>query len=223
MEVSQGGIRSKHVAARGSLQQGQYSSSLAVVNQPRPSSDIATLRVFTKALRGRTEYEQYCCCFYCPQPSPPFSSSALLIGRNDSNDQNHHVTSLKEHLTQLNVSIFKCESDFRGSRDALNDLISEFLSKRYVSLFVLYYSGPTNDSGNWAFTTTSYEEEYTEYIRLETITNRWKKEAHTSSQLLIIVDGDNASKWVEKVQKYESNSNISVMALQKLQFTKDYL
>ena len=210
--------RSTGCISRPEPQQGQQRRSTVVVSQSRPS-DIATLRIFTKALPGRRDKEQcarYSCC-YCPQlPDSNFSTktSALLIGRSNASDiPCCHVTSLSKHLSQLNVTICNRDAvDYRGSKEKLSSMISDFFTKRTASLYILYYSGPTSDNGDWTFTTTAHGEKVTDVIRLKMITDKWKERTHVNSQLLIIVDGRNGIKWVEKAKKYESSSNISIMA-----------
>ena len=192
----------------------------------RPSLNISRLSIIIKAL-GEEKYLTSFCCFHLPRYNPTPSASALLIGRSRSCSQSgspsgqsssngcHHVTSLNEHLRRLNVDVFKCDNDFRGSQENLDGTISRFFSSHTVSLFILYYSGPTNERGDWAVSTTVYEEVVDEYLRLDMIADKWKRRANRSSQLLIIVDADNASKWVEKVRKHVKKSNICVMASSK--------
>ena len=194
----------------------------------RPSSNISHLSIIIKALGEEKYLASFGCkSFHVPRYVPTPSASALLIGRSRSSSESgsvsdqslsngcHHVISLKEHLRRLNVDVFKCETDFQGSQENLDGLISRFFSTRNISLFILYYSGPTNERGDWAITTIRYDEVVDEYIRLDMIADKWKGWANRSSHLLIIIDADNASKWVEKVKNHESNSNIYVMASPK--------
>lgn len=217
-----------------SLLAGQDEQGHSVVSaQPtasdvRPSFNISLLSSIIKALGEEIHLKKFL-CFYWPRRNPTPSVSALLIGNSKSASSSHsasasgqstgnkchHVTSLKDHLQQLNVDIFKCEADFQGSRKSLNGMISQFINTTNASLFILYYSGPTNERGDWAVSTTVYEEPIDEHMRLDMIADIWKGRANESNQLLIIVDADNASKWVEKVRKHESNSNICVMASPK--------
>ena len=209
------------------LLEGPNEQNNVVNTQPRAGlspytgSGISTLSIVTKALRGEREYDTFC-CFFCLQQSQPLLASALLIGNskqevqdtsNTSGSHLDHVDGLKNHLSQLNVRIFKCDANYQSSRDDLNKMISQFLSQDGISLFILYYTGPTDDRGDWEFTTTSkYGGEYKDCVRLDTIAERWKERRNPSCQLLIIVDAENSGKWVEKVKVYETKSNISIMA-----------
>ena len=202
------------------LLQGQDNSSTVTIQPRAPStsiSDFSPLCITVKALTVEKQLLRQCFCFY---KSIQFSSSAsaLLIGNSKSTDQSaaghgsddklKHVVSLKKHLTQLKVDVCECEPNFKGSHDDVNQLISQLFSKRSVSLFILYYSGPTNDDGDWEITTTTkYNEERRNLIHLNTITDKWKDRISAQSQLLIIVDADNSHKWVKKVRNFESRSN----------------
>ena len=200
-----------------------------VVNtQPRAASTsaskgISTLSIVTESLRGRgeLEFETDCLCFSTHRGISPLPASALIIGRKsqgrnnasqDSDSRLHHVLSLKNHLSDLNVKIFKYSENYQGTHYSVSETISQFFSKQDVFLFILYYSGPTDDEGEWLFTTTAYGVEHKDYIRLDTIAMKWKERSSGWSQLLIIVDADNSGVWVEKAGKYESDSNISIMA-----------
>ena len=198
-----------------------------VVNaQPRArsssstSSGISTLSIVIKALRGEREYDK-CWCFFYPQQSHPLVASALLIGnskqqgqvtRDSSGSRLYHVERLRSHLSQLNVRIFECYANYQVSQDDLHETISKFLSQEHVYLFILYYTGPTDDRGNWEFTTTEYDSEYKDHVRLDSIAKRWKRKTNASCQLLIIVDAEHSGKWVKQVKQFETKSNISIMA-----------
>ena len=114
----------------------------------------------------------------------------------------------------MNIEIFGCKPNYQHSRDDLHQLISDFFSKPDPSLFILYFSGPTNAKGDWLISTKdSYGEEYEADIRLDTITRKWKAAKSTSNcHLLIILDAENSGKWVEKVKEYEREANIIIMA-----------
>ena len=166
------------------------------------------------------EFDTCCFCF-SSDTTYSLPASALIIGRKSQGSNNvsqhsdsrlHHVPSLKNHLSELNVKIYKCSENYQDTHHSLSETISQFVSQRYVSLFILYYSGPTDDKGEWLFTTDAYGEQHNDYIRLDTIATKWKERSNASSHLLIIVDADNSGVWVEKAEKYESDSNISIMA-----------
>ena len=209
------------MAARVDSRISKQHLSTVVTTQPQSSSlasaGISSLSTVIKALRkvGVQEYDD-CCCFYFPKENLPLPASALLIGRRSQEEligrTPQHVLSLKDHLLQLNVKIFESDADYQGSRDDLHETISRFLSQRNGFLFILYYSGPTDEKGDWLFTTSKYGEENHDYIRLDTIVKKWKERSFPHCQLLIIVDADNSGAWVEKVRIYESKSNISIMS-----------
>ena len=198
-----------------------------VTSQPRakPSrstTGISTLSIVTKALLGKEPHG--CYCLVCPGHDYQQSASALLIGTNKHQDQSTasqslnsippYISSLKQHLTELNIEIFGYKPNYHDSRDDLHQLISEFFAKPDPSLFIVYYSGPINAKGDWLISTKDdYGEECEEDIRLDTITRKWKRAKSTSNcHLLIVLDAENSGKWVEKVKKHESEANIIIMA-----------
>ena len=193
-----------------------------VTRQPRPTSGISMLSVIIRALLGERESHGCYCLFCSSQQESQQVASAFLIGttkHRGKNVQNQHsdnsyISSLKQHLTQLNVQISSYKPKYHGSRDDLHQQISTFFSRSGPSLFILYYSGPTTEKGDWFITTTDdYGEETNENIRLDSITRRWKEaKAESNSYLLIILDAENTKAWREKVEKYENVSNILILA-----------
>ena len=157
-----------------------------VTSQPRakPSrstTGISTLSIVTKALLGKESHG--CYCLVCPGHNHQHSVSALLIGTTKHQSQSTasqrsdsfppYISSLKQHLTKLNIEIFGCKPRYQHSRDDLHQLISDFFSKPDPSLFILYFSGPTNAKGDWLISTKdSYGDEYEDDIRLDTITQK---------------------------------------------------
>lgn len=205
---------------------GDSISQPIVDTQPRAaaSKSVSILTVVIKALRqeGKKEFESCIpCCLYCLVERSPLRASALLIGRepqhyrSGQDNRSNVVLCLKNHLSELNVEIFKCKENYMGTKDDLFETISQFLLQQRVSIFILYYSGPTNATGDWLFTTRVYGKERKDIIWLDTIANKWKERAgvrSSCSQLLIIVDADKSGEWVKKARNYESDSNISIMA-----------
>ena len=193
-----------------------------VTCQPRATTDISTLGVVIKALLGGKE-SHGCDCLLCPEEESQQVASALLIGTKTSQVQDSdgqasgdghcYISSLKQHLTQLHVEVFRCEPDYRGSLDDLYRLISNFFTKSNTRLFVLYCSGPTNDTGDLSITTTNrYGQERCEYVWLDIIAKKWKTAKQGSdSYLLIIVDAEGSERWRENVKEFESESKIIIM------------
>ena len=193
-----------------------------VTCQPRATTGISTLGVVIKALLGEKE-SHGCYCLFCPKEESQKVASALLIGTKTSQGPNSdsqasgddrcYISSLKQHLTQLHVEVFRCEPDYRGSLDDLYRLISNFFAKSNTRLFILYCSGPTNDRGDLSITMTDgYEQEVCENVRLDIITKKWKAAKEGSdSYLLIIVDAVGSERWRENVEKFESESKIIIM------------
>lgn len=105
-------------------------------------------------------------------------------------------------------------SKFRDSLDNLYQLISDFFSKSDPSLFILYYSGPADDRGNWPIANrVVYGEEYEDLITLDSIVTKWKTAKSSSNcYLLIILDAPNSEKWVNKVENHEAEANIIILA-----------
>ena len=229
---------------RVQLLQGQDDHH-TLTTQPRatsrplpPASEFSTLSLTIKALARETRLVKNWFCCYSLIEDPTLSASALVIGnpksRNQSATANQssssgllHVESLIEHLKQLKVSSLRYDPNFKGSHDNLNDMITEFLSNRSISLFILYYSGPTNDKGDWEITTTTrYDEARHSYVYLDIIAEKWEEKRCGQSQLLIIVDALNSQKWVEKVRERERSSNIIIMAsgsLRQGQYTRSLI
>ena len=181
------------------------------------------LSVIIKALLGERE-SHGCYCLFCPRREPQQSATALLIGTAEHQRQlvggqasrsNHtYISQLKQHLTQQKVEIFSCQPKYHGSRNDLHQLISNFFSRSDPSLFILYYSGPTDAKGNWSISTTEiYEEKYEDIIRLDTIVSKWKAAKSDSNRhLIVILDAPNSEKWLQKVKRYEAEANITITA-----------
>ena len=193
-----------------------------VTHQPRATTGISTLSVIIKALLGETE-SHGCYCLFCPkQQESQQVASALLIGKHQgqtaqnrqSDNSRCYISSLKQHLTQINVQIFSCKPKDRGTQDELHQQISRFFSMSDPFLFILYYSGPTNKRGDWSITTTdAYGDKIEEYVRLDTIAKKWKAaKADSNSYLLIILDAEHSEIWREKVEKHETEANIIILA-----------
>ena len=146
-------------------------------------------------------------------------ASAFLIGttkHRGKNIQNRHsdnsyISSLKQHLTQLNVEISSYKPNYHGSQDDLHQQMSKFFSRSDPSLFILYYSGPTNEKGDWFIATTDgYGEETTEDIRFDYITKWWKAtKADSNSYLLIILDAENTKAWRKKWKSMKARVTFS--------------
>ena len=195
-----------------------------VTHQPRAAtSGISTLSVLIKALLGEKE-SRGCHCLMCPQHESPQLVSAFLIGTTEDQgrlaDGQHsrsnpdYITQLKRHLTQQNVEIFACKPKYSGSQDDLRQRISNFFSRSDPSLFILYYSGPADNKGDWSISTRKvYDDEYKDFIALDAIVSKWKAaKSSTGSYLLIILDAPYSDKWVEKVKNYEAEAKIIIMA-----------
>ena len=195
----------------------------AVTRQPRagtaPSaSGVSTLSIVVNSLRDQTELRN-CCCFYRLVQSRRTVASAMVIGvprqAEDEASQvsaggRDHILKMKNHFSKLKVDIFNCDTNFKGSRAELEQSISDFFSQGNVSLFFLYYSGPTDEEGDWSISYTKYGREVVDFIRIDTVVEKWT--SNSNCQLVVIVDANNSSKWVETVKNYESESHISIMA-----------
>jgi hypothetical protein len=190
-----------------------------VTHQPQATSGISTLSMLIKALLGEKE-SHGCYRLFCQRQESPQLASAFLIGTTGqlAGDQcprsnPDYISRLKRHLTQQKVEIFAYKPKYRASQSDLQQLISNFFS-RSDSLFILYYSGPADDRGDWSISTRMvYDEEYKDVITLDTIVKKWKAaKSSTDSYLLIILDAPYSEKWVEKVKNYEAEANIIILA-----------
>ena len=214
-------------------------SHAAVTKQPRAATaEFSTLSLIIKPLARETWLVRNWFCCYSLIEDQTISASALIVGNPKSRNQSatanqssdsglQHVKSLKEYLEQLKVNVFEYKPNSKVSSDDLKKKINTFLSKRSVSLFILYYSGPTNDDGDWEITTTTrYNEERHSYVYLDIIAEKWEEKWCDQSQLLIIVDALYSQKWVEKVRERERSSNIIIMAsgsLRQGQYTRSLI
>lgn len=201
--------------------QAEQSPQDAVTRQPQATARISMLSTIIKALLGETELHG-CYCLFCQKQESQQVASALLIGTKNcqnqsadsrpSDDSHCYISSLKQHLNELHVQVFSCKSNYCGSLDDLYQLISEFFTKSDTSLFILYYSGLTNERGDWSITTTDdYGDTLDEYIRLDTVAKKWKAAKAGPDCYLLFIDADGSEKWREKVEKYESEANIIIM------------
>jgi hypothetical protein len=193
-----------------------------VTHQPRATNGISTLSMLIKALLGEKESHGCYCLLnsYQRQESPQLASAFLigttgqLAGDQCSRSDPDYISRLKHHLTQQKVEIFAYKPKYSGSQADLQQLISNFFSRSDPSLFILYYSGPADDRGDWSISTRMvYGEEQKDIITLDTIVKKWKAaKPSTDSYLLIILDAPYSEKWVKKVKNYEAEANIIIMA-----------
>lgn len=111
------------------------------------------------------------------------------------------LSSVQRFFAYHMIETYGCDYSTSGfSFDTLQSKVKAFLDLRTHDgprhdTYILYYSGHTHSSGEWALSGG-------ETLRLETLLEWWKeKNADFSSRLIIVLDCENALPWVKDVRR----------------------
>ncbi|XP_008684740.1 transmembrane protein 168 [Ursus americanus] len=114
------------------------------------------------------------------------------------------------------IETYGCDYSTSGlSFDTLHSKLKAFLELRTVDgprhdTYVLYYSGHTHGTGEWALAGG-------DVLRLDTLLEWWReKNASFCSRLIIVLDSENSTPWVKEVRKI----NDQYIAVQGAEMTK---
>ncbi|XP_074645260.1 transmembrane protein 168-A-like [Tubulanus polymorphus] len=111
------------------------------------------------------------------------------------------LNTIERFFTHHMVHIFGCDYTSSGlTLEAVQAKLQTFFDKNTddgpcYDTYILYYSGLSHDSGDWALTGNTI-------LQLETIINMWKeKRDHSGARLVMILDTANSYRWIRAVQR----------------------
>ncbi|XP_032617384.1 transmembrane protein 168 isoform X2 [Hylobates moloch] len=111
------------------------------------------------------------------------------------------LNSIQRFFAYHMIETYGCDYSTSGlSFDTLHSKLKAFLELRTVDgprhdTYILYYSGHTHGTGEWALAGG-------DTLRLDTLIEWWReKNGSFCSRLIIVLDSENATPWVKEVRK----------------------